>query len=224
MLFACNALASGPQACLGAEKGVNKVKVGSSKRMLILLSGFCKIHPMKTILRNKTSRTFLLILFWLFFLLSASAQAQVGEKAPGFITSTLEGKRVSLKEYWEQQGKKAIVLSFFATWCQPCKEDLKYLQGLQEQLGSQGFQVLSVLTQDSSAKADAVKKFLQDLGVNLPVLLDEHGIIGKRYGVTALPCNVLIDKEGTLQAKYLGYNEAVKKDFEGKFRPLLASP
>jgi peroxiredoxin len=179
---------------------------------------------MKTILRNKTSRTFLLILFWLFFLLSASAQAQVGEKAPGFITSTLEGKRVSLKEYWEQQGKKAIVLSFFATWCQPCKEDLKYLQGLQEQLGSQGFQVLSVLTQDSSAKADAVKKFLQDLGVNLPVLLDEHGIIGKRYGVTALPCNVLIDKEGTLQAKYLGYNEAVKKDFEGKFRPLLASP
>jgi peroxiredoxin len=192
--------------------------------MLIPLPRSCKIQPMTTILKKKAPQTILLLFLWLFLLPSASAQAQVGEKAPGFITSTLEGKRVSLKEYWEQQGKKAIILSFFATWCQPCKEDLKYLQGLQEQLGSQGFQVLSVLTQDSSAKADAVKKFLQDLGVNLPVLLDEHGIIGKRYGVTALPCNVLIDKEGTLQAKYLGYNEAVKKDFEGKFRPLLASP
>jgi len=194
------------------------------KRVLIPLSESCKISPMNTILRNKTYRTFLLLLFYLFLLPSASALAQVGEKAPGFITSTLEGKRVALKEYWEQQGKKAIVLSFFATWCQPCKEDLKYLQGLQGQLGSQGFQVLAVHTQDPSAKAEGIQKFLEELKISLPVLLDEYGIIGKRYGVTALPCNVLIDKEGTLQAKYLGYNEAVKKDFEGKFRPLLSLP
>jgi peroxiredoxin len=209
---------------LGAEKGVIKVKEASPKRMLIPLPGSCKIRFMNTILRNKAYRTFLLLLFWLFFLPSASALAQVGEKAPGFITSTLEGKRVTLKESWEQQGKKAIVLSFFATWCQPCKEDLKYLQGLQGQLGSQGFQVLAVHTQDPSAKAEGIKKFLDELGVSLPVLLDEHGIIGKRYGVTALPCNVLIDKDGILRGKYFGYNEDVKKDFEGKFRPLLVSP
>ena len=53
------------------------------------------------------------------------AQARISEKAPGFITSTLAGQRIVLKEYWEKQGKRAIVLSFFATWCQPCKEDLK---------------------------------------------------------------------------------------------------
>ena len=182
------------------------------------------MHAMARRFRNNVLQSFWVLLLWLFFLPSASAQTQVGEKAPGFITSTLEGKRVALKEYWEQQGKKAIVLSFFATWCQPCKEDLKYLQGLQEQLGSKGFQVLSVLTQDSSAKADGVKKFLQDLGVNLPVLLDEHGIIGKRYGVTALPCNVLIDKDGVLRGKYLGYNQDVKKEFEGRLKPLLSPP
>ncbi len=182
------------------------------------------MHAMARRFRNNVLQSFWVLLLWLFFLPSASAQTLVGEKAPGFITSTLEGKRVALKEYWEQQGKKAIVLSFFATWCQPCKEDLKYLQGLQEQLGSQGFQVLSVLTQDSSAKADGIKKFLQDLGVNLPVLLDEHGIIGKRYGVTALPCNVLIDKDGVLRGKYLGYNQDVKKEFEGRLKPLLSPP
>jgi peroxiredoxin len=179
---------------------------------------------MVTILHCKPLPIFLLLLFWFFFLASASAQTQVGEKAPGFITSTLEGKRVALKEYWEQQGKKAIVLSFFATWCQPCKEDLKYLQELQGRWQNQGLQVLAVHTQDPSAKAEGVKKFLDELQVNLPVLLDEYGIIGKRYGVIALPCNVLIGREGTLRAKYLGYSEAVKKDFEGKFRPLLVSP
>ena len=53
---------------------------------------------------------------------------KIGEKIPGFITSTLEGKRIALKDYREQQGKKVLVLSFFATWSQPCKEHLRYLQ------------------------------------------------------------------------------------------------
>lgn len=154
----------------------------------------------------------------------ASAQTRVGEKAAGFVTSAREGKKVALKESWEQRGNKAIVLSFCATWCQPCREDLKYLQGLQEQLGSRGFQVPSVLTQDSSAKAEGVKEFMQNLGVHLPVLLDELGIIGKRYGVAALPCNALIDKEGVLRGKYLGYTREVKKDFEGRLKPLLSPP
>jgi len=174
--------------------------------------------------KNIALVSLLALAVWLGDLSSALAQTQVGEKAPGFITNTLEGKRVTLKEYWEQKGHKAIVLSFFATWCQPCKEDLKYLQTLQEQLGSRGFLVLAVHTQDSSVKAEAVKKFIDGLRVNLPVLLDEYGIIGKRYGVTALPCNVLIDQEGILRAKYLGYGDAVKKDFEGRMKPLLSPP
>ena len=166
-----------------------------------------------------------LMAFGLSLLPDVFAQAQVGEKAPVFSTTTLDGKRVALKDYWEQKGHKAIVLSFFATWCHPCKEDLKYLYSLQQQLGSQGFQVLTVLTQDSSSdKPGAVKKLFSDLAVDLPVLLDEYGIIGKRYAVTALPCNALIDKDGILRAKYLGYSDAVKKDFEGRMKPLLSPP
>jgi peroxiredoxin len=158
----------------------------------------------------------------LFFSLSY-AQTQPGEKVPSFITSTLDGQRIALKEYWEQKGNKAIVLSFFATWCQPCKEDLKYLQKIYNQHGHLGLQILCVLTQDSS-KEEAVKKFMQSLGVALPVLLDEYGIIGKRYLVTGLPCNYLIDKEGILKARYLGYSEAMKRHFEGKLKELIAIP
>jgi len=167
-----------------------------------------------------------ILLFFLFsptLLLSAYAQPQIGEKTPGFITSTLDGKRIALKDYWEQQGKKVLVLSFFATWCQPCKEDLKYLQKIQDQHGDKGLQVLAVLTQDSS-KETAVKGFMGKLGVNLPVLTDEYGIIGKRYFVTALPCNFVADKDGFLKAKYFGYSEDVKKHFEGQLKSLLSNP
>ena len=163
------------------------------------------------------------LLFGPTLLSSASAQPQIGEKAPGFITSTLHSKRISLKDYWEQQGKKVLVLSFFATWCQPCKEDLKYLQKVQDQYGNIGLQVLCILTQDSSKEA-TVKEFMGKLDVDLPVLTDEYGIIGKRYSVTALPCNFVVDKEGILKAKYFGYSEDVKRHFEGHLNSLLSNP
>jgi peroxiredoxin len=162
-------------------------------------------------------------LFCLTLLSPVYAQPQVGEKVPGFITSTLDGKRIALKDYWEQQGKKVLVLSFFATWCQPCKEDLRYLQTVQDQHGDKGIQVLCILTQDSS-KESAVKEFMGKLGINLPVLMDEYGVIGKRYVVTALPCNFVVDKDGILKAKYFGYGEDVKRHFEGQLRGLLLNP
>jgi len=165
----------------------------------------------------------LIFLFLSTLLASAYAQPQIGEKTPGFITSTLDGKRIALKEYWEQRGKKALVLSFFATWCQPCKEDLRYLQKVQDQYGNIGLQIFAVHTQDSS-KENVVKEFMEKLGVKIPVLLDEYGIIGKRYAVTALPCNFVVDKDGILKAKYFGYGEDVKKRFEKQLKGLLSKP
>ncbi len=165
----------------------------------------------------------ILFLLVLTFFPPAHAQPQIGEKAPGFNTNTLDGKRITLKDYWEQQRKKVLVLSFFATWCQPCKEDLKYLQVIQDQNATHGLQVIAVLTQDS-AKESTVREFMGKLGVHLPVLTDEFGIIGKRYSVIALPCNFVVDKAGILKAKYFGYSEEVKRHFERQLKDLLSSP
>jgi peroxiredoxin len=173
-------------------------------------------------MRYKAIPILISLLFSLTLLSSVHAQPQIGEKAPGFITSALDGKRIALKDYWEQQGKKVLVLSFFATWCQPCKEDLKYLQKVQNQHGDKGLQVVAVLTQDTS-KEDRVRNFMGELGVTLSVLIDEYGIIGKRYVVTALPCNFVID-DGILKAKYFGYGEDVKKKFQKQLMGLLSTP
>jgi thiol-disulfide isomerase/thioredoxin len=82
-------------------------------------------------MRYKAIPILIFLLFSPTLLTSVHAQPQIGKKTPGFITTTLDGKRIVLKDYWEQKGKKVLVLSFFATWCQPCKEDLKYLQKIQ---------------------------------------------------------------------------------------------
>ena len=174
-------------------------------------------------MRYKAIPILIFLLFSHTLLASACAQPQRGEKTPGFITSTLDGKRIALKDYWEQQSKTVFVLSFFATWCHPCKEDLRYLQKVQDQYGNRGLQVLAIHTQDSS-KGNVVKEFMEKLGVNVPVLNDEYGIIGKRYLVTGLPCNIVVDKEGILRAKYLGYSEDVKRHFESQLKKLFSSP
>ena len=83
--------------------------------------------------------------------------------------------------------------------------------------------MVAVLTQDTS-KEDRVRNFMGELGVALSVLMDEYGIIGKRYAVTALPCNFVVDKDGILKAKYYGYGEDVKRHFEGQIRNLLLNP
>lgn len=153
----------------------------------------------------------------------AAAQPPIDTQAPGFITATLDGEKVALKEYWEQKGKKVVVLSFFATWCRPCIDDLKYLQKIQKRYEDKGLQVVCILTQDP-AKEKAVREFIKKLGVNLPVLLDEFGIIGKRYQVTVLPFNCLIDQEGVLRAAYLGYNTEVKQRFENELNNHIEKP
>jgi peroxiredoxin len=174
-------------------------------------------------MRYKTIPILIFLLIAGVLLSPTYAQPQIGEKAPGFITSTLDSKRIALKDYIEQQGKKVLVLSFFATWCQPCKEDLRYLQKVQDQSGDKGVQVLCILTQDSFQE-NVVKEFMGKLGVKLPVLLDEYGIIGKRYAITALPCNFLVDKKGILKAKYFGYSEDVRRHFESQLKKLLSIP
>ena len=66
-------------------------------------------------MKYKAIPILIFLLFNPILLSSIHAQPQIGKKTPGFITSTLDGKRIALKDYWEQQGKKLLVLCFFDT-------------------------------------------------------------------------------------------------------------
>ena len=151
------------------------------------------------------------------------AQIKVGQKVPDFATSTLDGKRFALKEYLKQPENKVLILTFFATWCEPCGEDLRYLKRLNDQYANQGLGVFCVFTGRLS-KVKAAKKYLEELSINFPVLLDKKGVISKRYKVTGLPCNYAIDREGFLKFRCLGCSEDVKRKFAENLKDLLSNP
>jgi peroxiredoxin len=125
-----------------------------------------------------------------------------------------------LKDYLKQPGNKVLILTFFATWCEPCGEDLKFLQKPHDQYRAQGLRVLCVFTGRLS-KVKAAKKYMEKLEVNLPVLLDKRRVISKRYKVTGLPCNYAIDREGFLKFKCPGCSEDVERKLEENLRDLL---
>jgi len=158
------------------------------------------------------------------FLPTAFAPAKLGgQKVPDFRTLTLDGKSFALMDWLQRPDNKVLILTFFATWCEHCDEDLKFVQRLQDQYADQGLRVFCVFT-GSPSRIKGAKKYLEGLKIELPVLLDHKRVITKRYHVAGVPCTFAIDREGFLRIRYLGCSQDVKTKFERNLKNLLTIP
>src|SRR3982751_3147390 len=112
-----------------------------------------------------------------------------GQTAPDFALASLEGKTVRLSDF---RGK-AVLLNFWATWCEPCKVEMPWFVELQKEYGPQGFQIVGVAMDDAST--EDITKFARKMGVNYPVLLGKESV-GQSYGgVGVLPTTFFIDRD-----------------------------
>ncbi len=131
----------------------------------------------------------IITIFWLFLATStfAAMPPQTGEKAPDWILSTAEGKRISL--YNDSEGKKVVML-FWATWCSFCHELMPDLEALREEFGADNvnFYALNVWD-DGDAKGFMARK---DYGMKLLLQADT---VAQRYGVVGTPGLFVIDEE-----------------------------
>src|SRR5438477_6929365 len=110
-----------------------------------------------------------------------SGAPAVGAAAPAFELSALDGKKMRLQDF---RGK-AVLLNFWATWCEPCKIEMPWFVELQKQYGPQGLQVVGVAMDDASP--EDIGKFAKDLGVNYPVLIGKEAVVDAYGGIQFLP-------------------------------------
>ena len=103
---------------------------------------------------------------------------------------------------------KVLLVTFFATWCPPCIQEIPSLISLQETFKSKGFSVVafSVDEGDLAPLYNLIDKF----GINYPVLLAEPEIARSFGGVSGIPATFLVNGQGEIVKKYLGY---VSHDF-----------
>jgi thiol-disulfide isomerase/thioredoxin len=115
-----------------------------------------------------------------------------------FTLEALSGGKVSLSSF---KGK-VVLLSFWATWCGPCKQEMPEMQALYQKLKGRGFEVVAVDMMEDKA---TVTKFVKTSGYTFPVLLDSTGEVGGGpYAARAIPTNYIVDKGGKLVARKIG--------------------
>lgn len=129
----------------------------------------------------------------------AAGHAQVGQPAPNFTSYDLEGKKVTLSDF----ASRPVLLTFWATWCTVCKDELPALQALQERYRSDGFAVLAVNYRESSNAR--MRQYLVGINVTLQSVIDPDASIASAYGVdVGLPVNVLVDRAGRVARIMIG--------------------
>lgn len=135
-------------------------------------------------------------------LLSIAPLALAGDKATDFTLRSIEGESVSLTQY---EGK-VVVMSFWATWCGPCKEEMPHLQKMYEAKKEEGLVVLSISTDDARS-ASKVKPFIKKNAYTFPVLLDkDSSVIGTYNPSKTLPYTVVVGRTGEVAKMTSGYN------------------
>jgi cytochrome c biogenesis protein CcmG, thiol:disulfide interchange protein DsbE len=128
---------------------------------------------------------------------SESGPARVGATAPEVRLPLTTGGMADLAG---ERGK-VVLLNFWATWCAPCRAEMPGLQQLTDDLQGTPFALYSVNLQED---APTIQPFVRELGLHMPVLLDEDGDVTRAYGVRALPATFLVDRQGVLRQQRLG--------------------
>ena len=157
----------------------------------------------------------------------------IGEPAPVFLLKTLNPERcgqdlVSLKAWVGSQAqppRRAVVLSFAASYCGPCRREMPELGALAARTAERGVAVAVVGIDKEPEGIEAFRRLVVDeLALAVPVLLDRFAIVGRRYGASELPFLVLIDEGGKIRWFKSGYEEGGLAALAAELDKLVGPP
>ncbi len=121
----------------------------------------------------------------------------VGKPAPDFRLDYLDGTKFHLKEC---QGQ-VVVLDFWATWCGPCLQVMPQIEQVVGEFQEHNVRLVAVNLEESPRQITAT---LQRHKIEVPVVLDQDGVVAHKYGATAIPQTVIIDRAGNVFRVFVG--------------------
>ena len=142
------------------------------------------------------------------------AAGEIGSHLPEFSVTDLQGQLISSADL---RGK-AVLVNFWATWCQPCKKEMPGYQKLLDRYGPRGFAVIGFKF-DTMADAENPVLFAKKIGVRYPLAVASDDLKQKFGGIEGLPTTMLYDRQGILRTKVIGFEYT--DSMEAKLKPLL---
>ncbi|HET7826838.1 MAG TPA: TlpA disulfide reductase family protein [Anaeromyxobacter sp.] len=156
----------------------------------------------------------------------------VGKPAPPFALRVLNpevarAEIVSLDLYAgeepEDPASKAVLISFFASWCEPCRKELPLLVQLDRMYREQGLRVLSIDIEDDAPGVEATLRMVEKAKVAFPVLSDRFTLVARRYlgPKGQLPAVFLVRRDGTIAKIERGYAKEASRSLVADVRAAL---
>lgn len=146
---------------------------------------------------SKKSIHYLLVIFLLIATLTGCSGIGKGSQAPDFSLVDLKGNTIDFADF---RGKN-VYLNFWASWCDPCKEEMPDMEKISSQYPEEDFAILTVNTGEDEV---TVQSFIQNNGYTFPVLLDTTLDVAKLYQTNDIPVSFFINKEGIISSKKVG--------------------
>jgi cytochrome c biogenesis protein CcmG, thiol:disulfide interchange protein DsbE len=155
-----------------------------------------------------------------FIATGAAASAQNISSLTQLLT-TPGGEKVSIAKLGEG---KVTVVSFWATWCKPCKEEMKAMQPLYDKMKAEGhgFEYIAISIDNTKTMAK-VGPFIASKSYTFPVLLDPNSEMFLGLNGTQVPYTLIFRADGSLAKKHDGYLEGDEAKLEAELMELMAS-
>jgi peroxiredoxin len=125
----------------------------------------------------------------------------------------------NLVKYSDFEGKKVLLLSFFATWCDPCLKEIGELNGFKDKFDPLKIEILLVSTDKEKKKI--IKDFVNKHQIKFRVICDVYGVMAKSYKVKGLPATFLIDKSGNIVFHQEGFTSKTIDEIESKVKDIM---
>jgi cytochrome c biogenesis protein CcmG, thiol:disulfide interchange protein DsbE len=130
----------------------------------------------------------------------AAASAASASEIPSFSLPDLDGKIWNSGDF----AGKPLIVDFWATWCNTCKETVPKLAELQEKYKARGLTVVGISVDKGSA--EKIRKTAKKLGINYLVLLDKDNTLAASFGFKGIPSVYVFDKRGKMNTAMPGYD------------------
>ena len=131
----------------------------------------------------------------------AAASAQLpswsGGPTPSLRLPDLEGKEHALEAY---RGR-VVLVNFWATWCVPCKEEMPSIERLRSSMQGRPFAVLAVNLAEPDSR---VQRFLRDVPLGFPILMDRDTSASRAWKARLLPATFIVGPDGRIRYSYIG--------------------
>lgn len=147
--------------------------------------------------------------------IEATTLIHAGDVAPDFTVKMLDGSSVTLS----QLRGKVVLISFWATWCPPCRQELSHLQ--KDVIDRFAGKELVVLPISRGEELKTVENFIDKMGYTFPVGLDGDQSIYKKYASNYIPRSVVVGKDGKVVYVAVGYDEETAKAIDNAITKAL---